>query len=131
MCSAENVALIDEFVIEISRMICIPLAKLQNDTVECFDRQVNSHVMLNSRGYEVSGQAYTILSATLHQTQYHIKTALGVSETSYGSTTDYPHYGLGQSQGSGCARTTWLFESTPMMETVEKACKGFDISSPD
>ena len=26
---------------------------------------------------------------------------------------------------------TWIFESTPMMETVETTCKGFDILSPD
>ena len=34
-------------------------------------------------------------------------------------------------QGSRCSGTTWLFDSTPIMETVEKICKIFDISSPD
>ena len=110
-------------------MTCTPLAKLQNDTVTCFDRQVNSHTMLNSRKYEVPDQVCTLLSATLHQTKYHVKTALGISDRSYSSTPDYHHYGLGQC--SVCARTTWLFESTPMMETVGKTCKGFDITSPD
>ena len=119
---------IDECVIEISRMICTPLAKLQNDTVVCFDRQVNSHAMFDSRKYEVPDQACTILSAALHQTKYHIKTALDVLEISYSSTPEYHHYWL--SQGAGYTGTIWLFESIPMMEIVENTCKGLDIISP-
>ena len=104
------------------------LVKIQNDAVACFDRQANSHAILNSRRYEVPNQACKLLSATLHQTKYHVKTVLDVSDTSYGSTPDYLHYGLGK--GSGCAGTIWLLDSTPMMEAVEKTCKGFDISFP-
>ena len=63
MCSAENMDLIDECITEISRMTCTPLAKLQNDAVACFDLQVNSHTMLNSRKYEVHDKACKILSA--------------------------------------------------------------------
>ena len=63
---AKNAALIYERITEISRMTCTPLAKLQNDAVACFDRQVNSHAMLNSRKYEVPDQACKLLSATLH-----------------------------------------------------------------
>ena len=129
MCSAEMVALIDECITEISRITCTPLVKLQNDTVACFDRQVTPHAMLNSRKYEVPDKACKLLAATLQQTKYHVKTALGVSTTSYASSPSYPHYGQGQ--GSGHAGTIWLFESTPMMETIEKPCTGLDITSPD
>ena len=110
-------------------MTCTPLAKLKNDAVVCFDRQVTPHEMLNSRKYEVPDKACKLLAAILQQTKSHVKTALGVSNTSYESTPSYPHYG--QEQGSGHAGTTWLFESTPMMETIEKLCTGFDITSPD
>ena len=95
MCSAEMVALIDECIIEISRMICTPLAKLQHDTVACFDRQVTPHIMSNSRKYEVPDKVCNLLAATLQQTKYHVKTALGVSKTYYESTPSYPHYGQG------------------------------------
>ena len=121
MCSVENVNIIYEYITEISRMTYTPLTKLQKNTVAYFDRQVNSRVMLNNRKYEVPDQAYTLLSATLHQIKYHVKTVLGVSDTSYDSTPKYPHYGLAQC--CGCAGRTWLFESTPMMETVEKNAK--------
>ena len=104
MCSVENVALIDECITEIIRMTYTPLVKLQNDAVACFDRQVNFHEILNSRKYEVPDQACKPLSATLHQTKYHVKTVLCVSETLYSSTLEYPHYELGQ--GFGYARTT-------------------------
>ena len=65
MCSAEMVALIDECITEISRMTCTPLAKLQNDAVACFDRQVTPYAMLNSRKYEVPDKACKLLAATL------------------------------------------------------------------
>ena len=87
------VTLIDECIIEVSRMTCIPLAKLQNDAVVCFDRQVTPHVILNSRKYEVPNKACKLLVATLQQTKHLVKTALGVSTTSYKSTPEYPHYG--------------------------------------
>ena len=104
MYGTENVALIDECITEISRMAYTPLAKLQRNDVACFDRQVNPRAMLNRRKYEVSDQACKLLSATLQQTKYHIKTVLGVSETSYSSTPEYLHYGL--DQGSSNAGTT-------------------------
>ena len=110
-------------------MTYIPLEKLQNDVVACFDRQVNPYAMLKSRKYEVPVQVCKTLSAILQQTKYHVKTALGVSETSFSSTPNYPHDGL--CQGSSNAGPTWLFESTPMMETVEKSCTCLDITSPD
>ena len=87
------VALIDECITEVSRMTCTPLAKLQNDAVACFDRQVTPHAMLNSRKYEVPDKAYKLLAATLQQAKYHVKTALGVSTTSYESKPSYPQYG--------------------------------------
>ena len=114
MCSVENVVLINECIIEISRMTCTSLTKLQNDEVAWFDRQVNLHAILNSRKYEVPDRACKRLLPTLHQTKYHVKTVLCVSETLYSSTPEYPHYELGQ--GFGYARTTSLFETTPMME---------------
>ena len=86
--------------------------------------------MLNSRKYEVSDKACKLFAATLQHIKYHLKpAALGVSNTSYKSTLAYPHYGQGQcSENTG---TTWLFESTPMMETIKKICSGFDITSLD
>ena len=74
--------------------------------------------MLNVKKYEVPDQVYKLLSAILYQTKNHVKTALCVSDTPYGSTAYYPYYGLGQS--FGCAGTTSFFESSSMMETVEK-----------
>ena len=75
-------------------MICTPLVKLQNNAVVCFDRQINDHAMFNGRKYEVPDNAYTILSVTLHQTKYNVKTALCVSDTSHDTTPEYHHYGL-------------------------------------
>ena len=74
-------------------------------------------------------QACKILSATLHQTKYHVRIALGVSDTSYCSTHKYPLYETGQ--GSGCSGTVWLFQSTDMMKKIGKTCQGFDITSHD
>ena len=73
MYSPEMVALIDECITEVSRLTCTPLAKLQNDAVVCFDRQVIPHAMLNSRKYEVPDKACKLLAVTLQQIKYHVK----------------------------------------------------------
>ena len=69
MRSVEHVALINEYITEISRMTCSPFGEQQNNSVACFDRQVNFRAMLNSRKYEVLDQVCKLLSATLHQTK--------------------------------------------------------------
>ena len=85
-------------------MTCTSLTKLQNDEVAWFDRQVNLNAILNSRKYEVPDRACKRLLPILHQTKYHVKTALCISEASYNSTLEYSHYGL--VQWSRCAGTT-------------------------
>ena len=102
MCIAEKVVLTNEYVTEISRMACTTLAKLSNDPVVCFDNQVNFHAMLNIIKYEVQDQVYKLLSVTLHQTNYYIKTVLDITDISYYVTPEYPLYRIGQR--SGCAR---------------------------
>ena len=51
--SADNVALIDEFVAEVYRLTFNNLIKLQNDAKAYFDRIINSHAMLSSRKFKV------------------------------------------------------------------------------
>ena len=92
MCSTENEILINKCVTELRRTTRTTLAKLKNDTVAYFNNQVNSHWILCSRKYEVSDQACKFLSVTLHQTNYYVKTVLGVLDTSYCSTQEYALY---------------------------------------
>lgn len=129
MRTAETVALIDECVAVIIRISYITLAKVKNDAVAYFDYQVNSHAVISSKKCEVLDQACKLSWATRHQTNYYVKIVLCVSGTSYCSTPYYPLYGI--EQGSGCAGTTWFFQTTSMMETIKTKCQGFDIKSPD
>ena len=65
MCSTEKVALIDECIVEVSRITCAPLTKLQNDAMEYFDKQVTPHAILNSIKYEVLDTAFKLFSCNI------------------------------------------------------------------
>ena len=88
-----------------------------------------SHALLSSRKYEVRNQACKLLSATLHQTNYYVNIAVGVSDSSYCSILTYPLYGT--RQRSGYFGTIWLFPSTFMMQIIQKHVKIFLTQSPD
>ena len=99
-CSADNVALIDEFVNEVHRLTFQNLFKLQHDAKACFDPIIKSHAILSSRKFEIPGKIYQIHSATLRNTEYRVQTALGTSTNHYKHSESEPIYGNGQGVGS-------------------------------
>ena len=61
--------------------------------------------------------------------QFHIKTALGVSEEYYQDTSDTPLHGSGQ--GSGSASTLWLFISSIIMTIYQNLATGMKMTNAD
>ena len=99
-CSADNVALIDEFIIEVHRLTFRNLFELQNDAKACFNRILNSHAMLHSCNREVLDNICKIHSTTLRNKEYCIQAALGTSQNHYQHSTISPIHGKGQGPGS-------------------------------
>ena len=60
LCSAEQPALMDEFITDVHRITCRNMAKLQNDATECYDRMISNLTSLVSRSYHVPGNACKI-----------------------------------------------------------------------
>ena len=128
-CSADNVAMIDEFVTEVNRLTFINLFKLQHDSKACFDRIINSHAMLTSRKFEVPDKIRKIYSATLRNTKYRVQTALGVSKQFYTHSEFEPIHG--NEQGARLSGTVWVYISVPIMSTLDKHEEGCTIISSD
>ena len=129
LCSAEQPALMDEFITEIHRITCRNMAKLQNDATACYDRMISNLTSLVSRSYHVPDNAYKIQAHALKAMKYKVITALGISEDHHSHSTSFPIHGTGQ--GSGSSGTNWLFNSVPMMKLISQICNGLEIISPD
>ena len=117
-CSADNVALIDEFIIEVHRLTFRNLFELQNDAKACFDRILDSHAMLHSRKFEVPDKICKIYSTILRNTKWRVHTTLGTFQNHYEHSTTTPIHGTGQ--GLKLSGTHWIFISVPMMRTLER-----------
>ena len=99
LCSAEQPALMNEFIIDAHRITCRNMAKLQNDATACYDRMISNLTSLVSRSYQVPDNAYKIQATTLKEMKYKVITSLGISEDHYSNSTSFPIYG--SDQGSG------------------------------
>ena len=128
-CSAENVALIDEFVTEVYRLTFNNLFKLQHDAIACFDRIINSHTILNSRKFVVLDKIYHIHSSTFRNTEYRVQTILGTSTEYCKHTTSDPIDG--NNQGEGSSGTNWVYVSVPITSNLDRNEEGCTIISPD
>lgn len=57
LCSAEQPALMDEFIIDVYRITSRNIAKLQNDATACYDRMIINLTSLVSRSYHIPNNA--------------------------------------------------------------------------
>ena len=105
------------------------MCKYQNDAAVCYDRIIPPHAMVCSRKFEIPNKVCELAANKLRQTQYHVQTLRRISLSFYSTTKNSTVHGVGQ--GSGNAGTTFLFIDEPMIETMEKECKGCYTSSPD
>lgn len=128
-CSADNVALIGEFVTEVHHLTFNNLFKLQNDAKACFDRIVNFHAMLSSHEFWIPDKIYKMHSATLCNTEYWVQTFLGTSNQYCDHSNSDPIHGNRQCAGS--LGTYWVYISVLIISTLDKNEKGCTIISSD
>ena len=57
LCSAEQPALMGEFITDVHRIICRNMEKLQNDATACYDRMISNLTSPVSRSYHVPDNA--------------------------------------------------------------------------
>ena len=85
--------------------------------------------MLVSRCFGVAKGATQSNGYTLLKAKYHIRTELGLSETSYSHSETTPIYGTGQ--GSGNSPMIWCFLSSLLYDCYESKAYPAQYCNPD
>ena len=110
-----------------SRLTRTPLLTMDNDAKACYDRIICNLAMLISQYFGMPSEACDMQAKTLQNMEFHLKTALGVSDEFYKHTNETPVHGSGQ--GSCASPTLWLLISTILMRCLEKGAPGMAIDS--
>ena len=124
--SAIDVVLYKEHKYLYSELTRTALLTMDNDAKACYDRIICNLAMLASQYYGMPVEACQTHAKTLRAMEFHLRTALGVSEKFYKHTTTTPVHGSGQ--GSCASPTLWLILSSILMKSLEQQTSGMTIS---
>ncbi len=127
--NAVDPVFIEEMQFEISRASRKMLVQTNYDATSCYDRIIPNLAMLVSRKYGVPKLITQSNSKTLEQAEYRIRTELGVSDTGYTHSQEYPIYGTGQ--GSGNSPMIWCFLSSVLFDCYDDLAYSATYCNPD
>ena len=105
------------------------MATMDNDAIACYDQIIMSLATIVSGYYGLPRNTRKLQAKAIRAMQFHIKTALGVSQEYYKDTPATPLHGSGQ--GSGSASTLWLFISSIIMTIYQDLASGMHITNSD
>jgi hypothetical protein len=127
--NAIDPVMIEELQFEISRLSRRMFLQTNYDATACYDRIIPNLAMLVSRRFGVAKSATQSNGYTLLKANYHIRTELGLSDSSYSHTSDMPIYGTGQ--GSGNSPMIWCFLSSILYDCYELKTYPAQYCNPD
>jgi hypothetical protein len=125
---ATSLALLEELRIDISYLTRRTLITFDNDAASCYDRIIPAFASLINRKYGLHKQLAIIHAKTLREAKYKLRTAIGISDTAYSHTTQFPLYGSGQ--GSGNSPVLWLFISATLFDVHDGIAHGATFQDP-
>ncbi len=99
------------------------------DATACYDRVVPNLAALTSQQHGVQRQVALTNARTLQNASYHIRTEMGLSDTSYVHAEESPIYGTGQ--GSGNSPMIWCFLSSVLYQCYDTKAYAATYSNPD
>jgi hypothetical protein len=111
---ATSLALLEELRIDISYLTRRTLITFDNDLI--------------NRKYGLHRQIVVIHGKTLQAACYKLHTAIGISESKYSHSTQFPLYG--SSQGSGNSPALWLFISATLFDVHDRFAHGAKFTDP-
>jgi hypothetical protein len=102
-------------------------AFIENDAIGCYDRMVNSILILAMRRLGIPSSATTSLASTWENAVHHIKTRYRVSETSYKNNAEIPLFGPGQDSTLG--PFLWLLCFCLIVDPIDTSLQRIKFSS--
>ena len=127
--TAHDPVFIEEQVQEYSRLTRYTSIKFANDATACYDRIIPSLASIASQAYGTDKSVCSVMTQTLLEAKYKLKTSLGLSDKSYKHSADSPIYGSGQ--GSGNSPVIWVFLSSILFDCHNQAAHGARFHSID
>ena len=127
--NAIDPVMIEELQFEISRLSRRTFIQTNYDATACYDRIIPNMAMLVSRRFGVAKSVTLANVKTLEHARYHIRTELGLSDTSYSHSDAHPIFGTGQ--GSGNSPMIWCFISSILFDCYEKEAFAATYCNPD
>jgi hypothetical protein len=119
----------EELKYEICRMSRKSLINFDNDAQSCFDRIIPSVASLIARSLGMHPNITKMHATTLEAARFKLKTSLGVSDSSYSHSDDFPIYGTGQ--GSTNSPIIWSMISSKLFDLHESKAHGASFCTPD
>lgn len=113
-CEATSLPLLEELKYDISYLTRRSLFNFDNDASSCYDRIVVPFASLINRKYGQHEKLVALHASTLRQANFYLKTATGLSETTYSHGISSPIHGTGQ--GSGNSPSIWLLISSTLFD---------------
>ena len=127
--NAIDPVMIEELQFEISWLTRRTFIQTNYDASACYDRIIPNMAMITSRRFGVSAKVTQTNAFTLKNARFHIRTELGLSDTSYSHSETHPIYGTGQ--GSGNSPMIWCFISSLLFDCYEKSASSATYCNPD
>lgn len=128
-CEAQSLTLLEELKYDLAYLTRRTLFNFDNDASSCYDRIVVPLASIINRKYGIHKKVVAVHAQTLATAQYYLKTANGVSSSSYSTCEAYPIHGTGQ--GSGNSPSIWLFLSSTIFDVHKSLAYGAKYISPD
>ena len=127
--NAVDPVMLEELQFEISRSARRDLIQTNYDATACYDRMIPNLAMLASRKHGVHELVTYSNAGTLEQAKFHVRTEVGLSETSYSHEPQNPVYGTGQ--GSGNSGNNWNFISSALLDCYDTKASPATYINPD
>jgi hypothetical protein len=125
---AASLALLEELRIDLTYLTRRTLITFDNDAASCYDRIIPAFASLINRKYGLNRQVAVVHGRTLQEARYKLRTAVGISESEYSHSTQFPLYGSGQ--GSGNSPALWLFISATLFDVHDTFARGATFQDP-
>lgn len=120
--------ILKELTYDLANLTRTSLATFDNDAQGCYDRVPCTLAMLASRRLGADKTICRLQADNLQNISHRLKTAYGISTSTYRSTDTFEIHGQGQ--GSRSAPPTWVFISSLLLDCMSQLGKGLSFSCP-